>query len=185
MKKGLTLIELAVVIGIVLLLVFGVLTGLSMSRQRREVKTTAEKLKSMILEARSRAMNPSDDAYGLKGYQIRITKDPPANGNYTVSIYEKFDPAPMSGNKVQEFIFPKSVSIVPVGANIDIHSVGGGSEESFYHFNFNAENASELGYAEFKNNVNENSFNVSDTSDEETFQLTILKVTGNVEIEKI
>ena len=177
MKKGLTLIELAVVIGIVLLLVFDVLTGLSMSRQRREVKTTAEKLKSMILEARSRAMNPSDDAYGLKEVDIRINKGTP----YDVSIIEVY--LDNSEDTIQEFLPPNSVRITPaiVGSNIDLHPGG-----SHYYFSFEARNdKNQLGQIDHLiGGSTSAAIEISDTSDEEKYILTVYGITGNVDIEK-
>lgn len=72
MKKSFTLIELLVVIGIVVLLTAGIVAGLSSGKQKREVKTTAEKLKYVVTEAVSQAKTPDDNLFGLEKIEIRI-----------------------------------------------------------------------------------------------------------------
>ncbi|MCL5407702.1 MAG: prepilin-type N-terminal cleavage/methylation domain-containing protein [Patescibacteria group bacterium] len=72
MKKGFTLIELMVVIGIVILITIGSIAGIAASRNRRQVKTTAEKLKYVIAEAISEARSPNDSVFGLEKIEVYI-----------------------------------------------------------------------------------------------------------------
>ena len=72
MKKGFTLIELMVVIFIVVILTAGSIAGISASRSRKQVKTTAEKLKYVIEEAIAEARTPSDSSFGVQKIEVDV-----------------------------------------------------------------------------------------------------------------
>ncbi|HLB95417.1 MAG TPA: hypothetical protein VJK26_00740 [Patescibacteria group bacterium] len=72
MKKSFTLIELMVVIGIVVLLTAGSVAGISASRTRKQARDSAERIKSFLTDARSRAMAPRDSDFNMKYIQVRI-----------------------------------------------------------------------------------------------------------------
>lgn len=72
MKRSFTLIELMVVIGLVVLLTVGTIAGISASRSKKQVKATADRLRSVISDAVSYAQHPSDTDFGLQKIQIRI-----------------------------------------------------------------------------------------------------------------
>lgn len=93
MKSGFTLIELLVAIGIVVLLTAASLTGITASKNRRQVKTTAEKLKYTINEAIAQAKTPDDTLHNLYKIQIRIypyNSNDPDNTN-KVDVYNCFN----------------------------------------------------------------------------------------------
>ncbi|KKQ18129.1 MAG: hypothetical protein US31_C0009G0028 [Berkelbacteria bacterium GW2011_GWA1_36_9] len=72
MKRGFTLIELMVVIAIAVILTIGSIAGISASRSRKQVKTTAEKLKYVIEEAISEARAPSDSSFGVQKIEVDV-----------------------------------------------------------------------------------------------------------------
>lgn len=96
MKRGFTLIELMVVIGIVVLLTVGSIVGLVSTSTRRQAKSTAEKLQYVIKQAVSEAKNPNDSTYGLYKIEIDIYPDnsvPPSNLKNWVKVYYCYDAA--------------------------------------------------------------------------------------------
>lgn len=72
MKKSFTLIELMVVIGIVVLLTVGSITGIVYSSKEKNIKGTADKLRSVISAAVSSAQNPDEGDYGTYKIQVRV-----------------------------------------------------------------------------------------------------------------
>lgn len=72
MKRGFTLIELMVVIGVIVILTVGSITGLVLTSKRQQVKATAQRLQYIIASAFSQAQNPSDDVFGLTGIEVDI-----------------------------------------------------------------------------------------------------------------
>lgn len=178
MKKSFTLIELLVVIGITLLLVFGVVTGLSAGRESREVKTTAERVRTMILEARSRAMNPEDTALGLQ--YVKLVFDT-ANQPNKVSIVEHYASPAIPDKIVQEYLLPKSIKIEP-----DISFLGGVT--SRYCLVKAQNNVSEgrgqgIGVISFATDAPTHTMTISDISGTTKYDLKIFGLTGDVEIE--
>ena len=72
MKKAFTLIELLVVIGIIVLLTAMSVYLLTASRNKRQVKSTAEQIKSFLMEARSSAMNTADSDTNVTYYEVQL-----------------------------------------------------------------------------------------------------------------
>lgn len=186
MKKSFTLIELLVVIGITLLLVFGVVTGLSAGRESREVKTTAERVRAMILEARSRAMNPEEETMGLQRVEIRVGRADNSNPNcsikpYEVKIVEVYN---NSEKDIQDYVPPKNVKVEFEDPGSVIKQQNG----CYYYFLFDDTNTLTLGYIFLT--VTQDviidkvvNMNISDVSDTTKYQLKIHSPVGNVDIE--
>src|SRR3972149_9924248 len=61
-----------VVIGIVVLLTAGSVAGISASRTHKQARDSAERIKSFLTDARSRAMTPRDSDFNMKYIRVRI-----------------------------------------------------------------------------------------------------------------
>lgn len=72
MKKGFTLIELMVVIGVIVILTVGSITGLVYSSKEKNVRGTADKLRSVISAAVSLAQAPNEGDFGTYKIQVRV-----------------------------------------------------------------------------------------------------------------
>lgn len=85
-QSSFTLVELLIVIGIIMVFTILSLSIMVSIKQKREVKTVAEQIKSRIMEAHSFAVSPpekysdttTDVATGLTNVQIQITNGSPA-----------------------------------------------------------------------------------------------------------
>lgn len=177
MKKSFTLLELLIVITILLMLVVGAVVGLSVARGKRQVKTTAEKLKTLIVEAHSAALTPSDTTFGLIKIQVQIY---PGN---KVSIVEV-----TSGSKeIQKMAISSGIQIgpsaPPTNGNMSCSPDCGNPNPSYYYFSFVANNPSALGQVTDVGSQSENiKIKVSNTSETDVYVLNVDRLTGNVTI---
>lgn len=118
-RGGFTLIELLVVLAIMILLTVAAIMGLNFSNKTRQVKSNNDMIKSLILEARSMAMNPQDTDYGLNRIQIRFypwNSDSVSKQN-SIEIYkcpssDTVDPGcKTSGMLIKTYVLPEGLKI--------------------------------------------------------------------------
>jgi len=175
MKKSFTLLELLVVIGILLLLVVGAVVGLSVARSKRQVKTTAEKLKTLIVEAHAAALMPSDAVFGLQKVQVQIY---PGDKVSVVEIAS-------SQKEIQKLAIPSGMQIGPSAppTNGNMSCSPNCGNPSYYYFSFVANDPNTLGQMDDIINKNDNvKIKVANTSETDVYTLDIDRMTGSVTI---
>lgn len=138
-----------VVIGIVVVLTVGSIAGISASRSQRQVKTTAEKLKSFLMEARSMAMNPSDTSFGVAYIKVKIypytyTLDSSKTNKIELQGLDKNGAE--TGGVIKSFGLPSGISIdaEKSSPNGNLNSIDTGSK-LYYYFTFDANSSSTIG----------------------------------------
>lgn len=204
MKHGFTLIELMVVIGIVVLLTVGSVYGISNSRSGRQVKTTAEKLKSFLMEARSMAMNPSDTSFGVICIRTKIYPFNSANSKKNlVEVIEVKNfcngSNDQEGNILATLTMSKGANIdsdhKPPYGNMNCGSGGVkapcGNNIDYYYFSFNASDSNSMGqisdviplHFNVYMNIGDNSW--SNNQNLEHYKLEVDAFTGLIKVDYI
>lgn len=179
-SRGFTLIEIAVLILILVMLIVGGVSSLSSSKKRRDVKTTAEKLKTLVLEARSQALTPADTAFGLQKIQVRIYQDMaqiPQVEVFEIKGAGAGTPTIISGLNLQ---VPTGTSIAPPTGTGNMSASG----TDYYYFSFVANASNSLGQLTDTNPSGATNVIINVASNE-TYQLTVNKTSGGVEMVKI
>lgn len=185
-KPAFTLIEGLLVAGIILLVTILSVTGLSYSRKQKQVKTTAESLRNLLIEARSLALASKEDVYNLDKIQVRLYRSDPSK---KIEIYQILIDG--TATKIEKQIeLPSSVTIEPPadGGNLS-------STPEYYYFSFLARNLpapnppddidlNQIGQvADSLNPDQPITINVSDGSN--IWQVLVELYTGSVEAQKL
>jgi len=178
LKKSFTLLELLIVVAILLLLVVGAVVGLSVTRSKRQVKTTAEKLKTLMVEAHAAALAPSDAVFGLKKIQVQIY---PADKGNKVSVVE----VTSSSKEIQKLAIPSGIQVGPSAppTNGNMSCSPDCGNPSYYYFSFVANNPNTLGQITDVGSQSENvKIKVANASGTDVYTLNVDRLTGNVTI---
>ena len=180
MKRSFTLIEILVVIVILALLIVGGVSALGVKRKEKDVKTTAEKLRTYIMEARSMAMTPKDTSFGLHKIQVRIY----FSGS-KVELWEvKTDGSSSIINL--NFEIPRNTTIAPPDPGASDGNMKRDNPGQYYYFSFIANDTNLLGQVPDSDIVNKNNpikINVVQTN--KTYQLVLNAITGNGEVDEL
>lgn len=192
MKKSFTLIELMVVIGLVVLLTAASVAGISASRNRRQVKTTAEKVKSFLMEARSRAMNPDDTSFGVTGIGVRVY---PSTSSDVSKIKTFKIVSGIPNSEVSEFKFSKGIDVGPGDNSSGVSSINNKGNMKcdpincinpvFYFFTFEANSAATLGQIKDSgtdSDGNKTPIFITVTDGSQTYTLKMNNITGIITI---
>lgn len=166
-KRGFTLIEILIAIGIIVILTSLTIYGLTSARSRRSVKTTAEKLKTFLVEARGSATTPSATSFGLACMRVKYDKT-----NSLINVFEVKNNCDQSG---LEAIKATSTFNIPKGISLTIPPPNQNG------FSFSATEPTIGQIVEEKNIV----ITLSDAQNDKyqlTYQLTIDQITGLIEI---
>lgn len=130
--NGFTLIEIMLVIAIVIILVAGSIAGMTASRDRRNVKTTADRLKYFLEEARAKAVTPDDTSFGVVKIMIKVFPESYAANPNQIRAYT--ETASNVETEIAKFEAPKGITVsVPQSPTDGNMSTNGG-----YYFGFDA-----------------------------------------------
>lgn len=185
-KSAFTLIEGILVAGIILLVTILSVTGLSYSRKQKQVKTSAESLRNLLIEARSLALASKEDVYNLDKIQIRIYASDPSK---KIEIYQILIDG--TAAKIEKQIeLPSSITFEAADGNLKYNPT-----DNYYYFSFLARNLpapappadidlNQIGQVtDSLNSVQPITINVSDGSN--TWQVLVELYTGSVEAQKL
>lgn len=170
-RRGFTLIELVVAIVIVGLLIVGGVSALGVKRKEKDVKATAEKLRTYIMEARSMAMTPEDTDFGLQKIQVRVY-----GTGRKVSLYKIKE---LSDEQIfQNFEIPNNITILPSGSGAPDGNMR--NTPSYHYFSFVAADVLSIGKITDCNNCSAFPIRVTVSSTGESSELIIDTQTGSV-----
>lgn len=188
MKRGFTLIELMVVITLVVLLTIGSIYFLSVANERRQTKTTVEKVKSIIEQAVSMARIPSDTEFGLEKIQIRIIIGEP-NEVKVYRIYKNNNPTPTEETKLY-YKVPDGVYLIDdklPNNNMTKLPDPNNPANSYYYFSVDAKGSQIGQLTDTPNSVYPVFFNVFNKSgiNDADYKITVFPDSGMVTTEKM
>ncbi|MFA6492962.1 MAG: prepilin-type N-terminal cleavage/methylation domain-containing protein [Patescibacteria group bacterium] len=144
MKKGFTLIELMVVIVIVVIITVTSIVGISASRSRRQVKTTAENLESFLTEARAEATSPDDTSFGVAKLRLEISTS-------GVRLYKvNASNSNLGEMSSPKFSIPGGISVTANGSMTHL-TTGCFSANPCDYFSFNTSSSSTLSIGQITN----------------------------------